>query len=226
MANKAWTSEEDVQLIRLVQSSPAAPDWAHIAGSFPAKTEAQIAERWAKVLDPSLLKGSWTRQEDETIIRFVAKNGTKSWARLSALLPGRIGKQCRERWVNALDPSLDHGPWTPAEDRLLCELHERLGNHWTKIAEAIANRSDNAVKNRWNSTLSRRQKTAEPAPAAEQPRARLPSIELLPMPAIRCPVFDELQWLSAGSQIWPPAADVRTPVVSTLFVSDRRDRSA
>jgi hypothetical protein len=72
-----------------------------------------------KVLDPSLLKGSWSRHEDEIIIRYVAENGKKSPSKLSALLLGRIGKQCRDRWMNALNPSLDHGPWTPEEGRLL-----------------------------------------------------------------------------------------------------------
>jgi hypothetical protein len=188
ITSKTWTPQEDFQLIRLVQSSMMPTNWAHISESFPTKTETQVAGRWAKVLDPSLLKGSWTRHEDETIIRYVAANGTKSWTKLSLLLPGRIGKQCRERWVNALDPSLDRGPWTPEEDDLLRELHERFGNHWTKIAEAIPNRSDNAVKNRWHSSLSKRRKT----PLIEHPKTRLPSIALLPSPTFGCSSFEAL----------------------------------
>jgi hypothetical protein len=132
-------------------------------------------------VDPSLLKGSWTRQEDEIIRNFVARNGTKSWATLSGLLPGRIGKQCRERWFNALDPSIDRGPWTPEEDQLLIELHQKYGNHWTKIGELIPKRSDNAIKNRWHSALLKRMQTETPAPTpiTSHPKVKLPSITLL-----------------------------------------------
>jgi hypothetical protein len=209
VTNKTWTPEEDFQLIRLVQSSFGAPNWAHISKSFPGKSETQVAERWTKVLDPSLLKGSWTRHEDEVIVSYVTENGTKSWAKLSELLPGRIGKQCRERWVNALDPSLDRGPWTPEEDQMMCELHRRFGNHWTKIAAAIPNRSDNAVKNRWHSTLSRRKRTAASPPLFEHPKAQLPSIELLPMPSFPLARFEDRYEINFGRHISQPAPGIR-----------------
>jgi hypothetical protein len=135
------------------------------------------------VLDPSLLKGSWTRTEDEAIIKFVAQNGTKSWAKLSELLPGRIGKQCRERWFNALDPSLNRGPWTPQEDRILMQLHQRFGNRWAKIGGLMPTRSQNALKNRWHSSLAkRRDGTPAPTPIIRPNRTLLPSISILLMP--------------------------------------------
>jgi hypothetical protein len=202
--NKDWTEEEDHRLMTIVSSKPQPPNWSEIVQFFPLKSEIQLLNRWTKVLDPALLKGSWTRHEDETIIKFVTTNGTKSWAKLSELLPGRIGKQCRERWVNALDPSVDRGPWRPEEDTLLLKLHEQFGNHWSKISEAMPNRSDNAIKNRWHSTLSKRQKTGTPAPlhtSIGQPRAQLPSISLLPMPSF-CVAFDDLPSLNAGIPLW------------------------
>ena len=92
-----WTPEEDQQLTMLViPSTPS--DWNELARNFQGKTPQQLAERWGKVLDPSLVKRSWTREEDETILRFVGENGPRYWSRLAGLLPGRIGKQCRERW--------------------------------------------------------------------------------------------------------------------------------
>lgn len=154
--NRSWTPEEDSLLTSLVSSRGINLNWAEINKSFPDKTQAQIIERWNKVLDPNLLKGSWTREEDETIVNYVRTCGTKSWTRLAQLLPGRIGKQCRERWVNHLDPNINRGPWTDEEDNLLIELHEKYGNSWTKISDHIFQRSDNAIKNRWNSTLSKR----------------------------------------------------------------------
>jgi hypothetical protein len=180
-SNKLWPHEDDQQLTSLVTSSSTPINWSQIARLFPNKAETQVIERWVKVLDPSLLKGSWTRHEDEVIRTFVVRNGTKSWARLSGLLPGRTGKQCRERWFNVLDPTIDHGAWTAAEDRLLIELHQQYGNHWTKIGEFIPRRSHNAIKNRWHSALSKRlqTETRAPTPVTSHPKVLLPSITLL-----------------------------------------------
>lgn len=150
--NQKWSVEDDEKLGSLVRDSVEL-DWASIAAHFPAKTQQQVVERWTKVLDPGLMKGSWTGQEDQTIIRFVEVHGTKSWTKLAELLPGRIGKQCRERWINHLDPDINHGPFTPEEDRRIIELHEIHGNRWAKISAFMPNRTCNAIKNRWNSTL-------------------------------------------------------------------------
>ncbi|KAK8899543.1 hypothetical protein M9Y10_001859 [Tritrichomonas musculus] len=169
--NTKWTHEEDENLIQLVGSSTA-PAWSDYAPFFPNKTTQQIAERWEKVLDPHLIKGSWTREEDEMIINFVAQNGTKNWTKLASQLPGRIGKQCRERWRNHLDPDVNRQPWTPEEDQILIDMHEQYGNQWVKIAEMLQGRSDNSVKNRWNSTLKKRleyQKTGLPRPKRGRP---------------------------------------------------------
>jgi hypothetical protein len=99
----AWSTSDDLLLADLATSSPSNLDWPTIALSFPDRSVHQVSDRWTKVLDPQLVKGSWTRAEDETIISFVRQFGTKSWKRLAELLPARIGKQCRERWFNALD---------------------------------------------------------------------------------------------------------------------------
>lgn len=153
--NQKWTPEEDSLLHQLVQESETV-NWKAAEGKFPGKTSQQIFERWTKVLDPALMKGSWTRQEDEIIISYVKTYGCKSWTKLASLLPGRIGKQCRERWLNHLNPDLNRGPWSPEEDQLLMSLHEQFGNHWSKIASLMPSRADNMIKNRWYSTLSKR----------------------------------------------------------------------
>lgn len=152
--NIKWTKEEDETLIRLVAESDA-PNWSTIALSFPQKSTQQVTERWEKVLNPALVKGSWTREEDEIIVRFVREFGPKNWTRLAALLKGRIGKQCRERWRNHLDPSINHAVWTPEEDQLLIELHRQYGNSWVKISKQMPGRCDNQIKNRWNSALKK-----------------------------------------------------------------------
>jgi hypothetical protein len=150
-----WTEAEDQLLTNLVLKDQTNPNWTEISRHFPGKTIQQISERWNKVVDPSLIKGSWTRKEDEIIINFVSQYGTKKWTKLAAILPGRIGKQCRERWKNHLDPANTKTAWTKEEDMQLVELHKLYGNHWAKIASHMRGRSDNSIKNRWNSTLSR-----------------------------------------------------------------------
>ena len=147
-----WSQQEDDLLIKLYRENPKI-NWNDVSVNFNGKTPQQISERWSKVVNPDLVKGSWTRQEDELIIEFVRQYGTKNWTKLASFLPGRIGKQCRERWRNHLDPSNNHGPWTPEEDALLISLHSQYGNSWVKIAQRMQGRSDNSIKNRWNSTL-------------------------------------------------------------------------
>jgi hypothetical protein len=88
--NARWTSEENDELLRLI-GHQANPNWVDLAPNFPGKTAQQLSERWEKVLNPSLVKGSWTREEDEAIVHFVQENGTKDWTKLANLLPGRIG---------------------------------------------------------------------------------------------------------------------------------------
>jgi|AntAceMinimDraft_5_1070358.scaffolds.fasta_scaffold81717_1 hypothetical protein len=83
-------------------------------------------------------------------------NGMQKWSAIADKIPGRIGKQCRERWANHLDPALKGGDWSDAEDGELVAAQAELGNAWTKISARLCGRSENAVKNRWNSAPVRR----------------------------------------------------------------------
>jgi hypothetical protein len=168
-----WTAEED-DLLRSLASATNPNSWSAIAKALPTKTASQISGRWERVLNPRLVKGSWTREEDETIVRFVQDSGTKDWAKLARLLTGRTGKQCRERFKNHLDPWVVHDSWTPEADQMLIALHREFGNQWTRIATMMGRRGDNAIKNRWNTTLKKRIERMESGQPLTRKRGRKP----------------------------------------------------
>jgi hypothetical protein len=138
---------------------------------------------------PGLHKSKWSIEEDEKLVNAVATDGIGSWSKIALRVPGRSGKQCRERWLGQLAPSVDKSNWTPEEDWRLLRGHAIHGNRWSVIAAFFPGRTPITIKNRWNWMLRHRPPEAPPMPsyAIENP-ATLPHDPPLP----RTEVFEPL----------------------------------
>ncbi|CAN6454215.1 unnamed protein product [Victoria cruziana] len=186
-----------------------------------------------------LKRGPWTPEEDELLASYIKKEGEGRWRTLpkrAGLL--RCGKSCRLRWMNYLRPSVKRGPIAPDEEDLILRLHRLLGNRWSLIAGRIPGRTDNEIKNYWNTHLSKKlisqgidPRTHKPLPDAPtnpnpNPNSKsdaqlstslhTPIPTQLPFPPTHLPVPPNLVFFPSQSQIPPPPPPPPVPPPSSL----------
>ncbi|MCO5606775.1 hypothetical protein L7F22_060965 [Adiantum nelumboides] len=122
-----------------------------------------------------LRKGLWSPEEDEKLIRHITRHGHGCWSSVPKQAGlQRCGKSCRLRWINYLRPDLKRGTFSAMEEKLIIELHALLGNRWSQIASHLPGRTDNEIKNFWNSCIKKKLKQAGIDPATHQPIVKDP----------------------------------------------------
>eukprot|EP00941_MAST-03F_sp_MAST-3F-sp1_P004203 g4203.t1 len=171
--NDAWSQNEDIKLRQAVDRFGT--NWKHVSHElrkvgFP-RTDVQCLYHWKKLQNDDKLKNlsqqlgqtskaPWSEEEDRTIIS-CREAGITKWSEIATRIPGRSGKQCRERWFTALDPNIVKGGWTETEDRQLLVACSKYGDRWDKIAPLLPGRSESAVRNRWRSISNSNQSESE-----------------------------------------------------------------
>lgn len=174
LSSKGWTDEEDKKIV--AAQSRLGNRFAEIARYLNGRSESLVSHRWHFVLsrraqdmlnemtadDLAFVqdipeepkkerrqRSIWTQDEDQKLLNLVAELGQGNWPNIAYHLPGRQPKQCRDRFVNKIDPNLRKGGWTAEEDKMIVAAHMRLGNRWHEMAKAIPGRSELQIKDRW-----------------------------------------------------------------------------
>ncbi|XP_020179054.1 transcription factor MYB92 [Aegilops tauschii subsp. strangulata] len=126
-------------------------------------------------------KGPWTPEEDKLLVDYIQEKGHGSWRRLPKLAGlNRCGKSCRLRWTNYLRPDIKRGRFTDDEEKLIIHLHSLLGNKWSSIATKLPGRTDNEIKNYWNTHLRKKLLGMGIDPVTHRPRTDLSLLAGLP----------------------------------------------
>ncbi|KAK3131421.1 hypothetical protein QOZ80_6AG0506260 [Eleusine coracana subsp. coracana] len=163
--------------------------------------------------EAGLKKGPWTPEEDKLLIDYVQKNGHGRWRRLSKLAGlNRCGKSCRLRWNNYLRSDIKRGPFTDEEEKLIIHLHSILGNKWSSIATKLPGRTDNEIKNYWNTHLRKKLLNMGIDPVTHRPRTDLINILSAGLPnllaAVNLDIIKLQLLLSAITAAATPGVDI------------------
>ncbi|KAK2845729.1 hypothetical protein Q7C36_010583 [Tachysurus vachellii] len=180
---REWSKDEDEvfkELLEKMRIGNFIP-YTQISYFMEGRDSAQLIYRWTCVLDPSIKKGPWTKEEDQLLLKAVKRYGCKEWWKIKLEVPGRTDNSCRERYLDCLQSDIKRGAWSDDEVELLKNLVEKYGvGKWAKIASEIPNRVDSQCLNKWKwmmhkaarKGLKRRRRSAKPAPKSKRRRVR------------------------------------------------------
>jgi hypothetical protein len=145
---KKWNTNEDLILKKaILYYGPK--NWQQISYCLDGRNNSQCFHRWMKGINPKIKRNKWSFEEDLTLGIALKIYGNKKWSKIANHLQGRTDIQCRERFCNILDPSLEEVDWTSMEDIKLLMLYDKMKNKWSKIAKEFGNRTDNTCWRRW-----------------------------------------------------------------------------
>jgi Myb-like DNA-binding domain len=152
-----WRIDEDSKLLAAVEKQVDEVSWPKVAKLLPGKTAVQCQARWEILIKRDGKKGNWSVEEDELLRKWVVKHGPTEWTSCALIIKGRNGKQCRERWVNILDPSVKIGGWSDIEQMGILNAMKEHMTSWSTISRFLPGRTENSIKNYFYSTVRRAQ---------------------------------------------------------------------
>ncbi|KAJ3514083.1 hypothetical protein NMY22_g14854 [Coprinellus aureogranulatus] len=152
---RSWTAKED-QLLRdaVAKEDPNNSNpskWHAIAKHVPNRTNKDCRKRWFAKMASDVVKGGWSPEEDERLVKGIERYGTR-WSLVASVVQTRNSDQCAKRWTDTLNPAIDRTTWTPEADDMLLRAVEEHGKVWTKIVKTyFPGRTGLSAKNRYNS---------------------------------------------------------------------------
>ncbi|XP_051806828.1 snRNA-activating protein complex subunit 4 isoform X2 [Acanthochromis polyacanthus] len=148
----SWTPSEDALLRELVEKMRIGNfiPYTQMSYFMEGRDPAQLIYRWNQVLDPSLKRGPWTKEEDQLLLRAVSRYGEKNWWKIRMEVPGRTDSSCRDRYHDSLKAGMKRGAFDRQERDLLLRLVKKHGvGRWAKIAAEIPHRFDAQCLREW-----------------------------------------------------------------------------
>ncbi|XP_060894156.1 snRNA-activating protein complex subunit 4 isoform X2 [Labrus mixtus] len=152
LKRRSWSRAEDATLKELVEKMRIGNfiPYTQISYFMEGRDPTQLIYRWTQVLDPTLRKGPWTKEEDELLLKAVSYYGEKDWWKIRLEVPGRTDGACRDRYLDCLRVGIKKTPFDKQEKELLLELVEKHGvGRWAKIAAEIPHRIDSQCMREW-----------------------------------------------------------------------------
>jgi len=143
---KNWTEKDDALLLTLAEKYDYR-SWNKISEYFEGKTGIQCSARYRRI-KPNIKKGSWTTEEDKTLMELIKIHGNK-WCKISEVMKNRTGKQIRDRYYNVLDMNINKDKFSEDEDKKVLKLYTKLGPNWTQMCKYLQGRTSQQIKNRF-----------------------------------------------------------------------------